>query len=383
MSHFTVMVVTAEKPSQTSISEVLQPFHEFECSGVADQYVVNVDMMEEARIEYEKDTERMYRDTEGKHHNAYSEEFYRDPTPEEKIQMGREPHGTGGNGAGLSWSSRDWGDGSGYHTRVHFLPEGWTEVDLPTPDVKSFGSFIEGWYGYKRLGENDIPDLEHDHKYGWYRENANGDVIEVINRTNPNKHWDWWVIGGRWSGMIHLKPGILNSGAWNGERSCFDDSEQMSNTFDSARKGDIDIEGMRLQARVKAALKYDEVRKVIDPFVSNYVTWEDMRSKHTDIKKAREEYHAQEIIVEFKKIDNGFFSDIDPYMVDRETYLENIELKAFTTFALLMDGKWAERGKMGWWASVSNEDASWEKNFATILDSIPDDHWLTIVDCHN
>lgn len=26
-------------------------------------------------------------------------------------------------------------------------------------------------------------------------------------RTNPNAKWDWWVVGGRWTGLLMLKPG--------------------------------------------------------------------------------------------------------------------------------------------------------------------------------
>lgn len=220
MSHFTVMVVTPTKATYETIEEALQPFHEFECTGIADQYVLNVDKLKEARAEYDNDSEEK--------------------------------------------------------------------------ETKTFGSFIEDYYSYQRIAEDETPDLEGEHKYGWYRENANGEVIEVIDRTNPSRKWDWWQIGGRWSGMIQLKMGVSPFEAWNGERSRFDDTKQAPNTFDSARKGDIDIQGMRLEARTKAALKYDEVRMAIDPYVDSYVNWDDMRAKHPgDISKAREEYHAQ------------------------------------------------------------------------------------------
>jgi hypothetical protein len=382
MSHFTVMVVTPSKPTSESIAEIMQPFHEFECTGVSDQYVVKVDQMAEARTEYEKDTESMYRDPAGNLHKAYEDEFYRDPTPSEKILMGSGPHGCGGNGAGLSWDSRNWKDGSGYHTRLHFLPEGWTEEDVPVQQLKTFGSYIEGWYGYKRLDEFDTPDLEDEHKHGWYRENSKGEVIEVVKRTNPNSKWDFFQIGGRWKGMIRLKPGI-KGGAWNGERSRWDDDPQAIETFDSARKGDIDIEGLRAEARAKAANAYDKIHAAIDPYLDSYETWETIMAKYPDdISRARTEYHAQPIMLEFKKVEDDFFSSIDTYLTGRDEYLNRASLRGFQTFALLMGGNWAERGQMGMFATVSNEDQSWESNFAAIIEGIPEDHWLTIVDCH-
>ena len=37
MSHFSVMVIGG------NVEEQLQPYHEFECTGINDQYVVDVD----------------------------------------------------------------------------------------------------------------------------------------------------------------------------------------------------------------------------------------------------------------------------------------------------------------------------------------------------
>ena len=54
------------------------------------------------------------------------------------------------------------------------------------------------------------------------------------------------------------------------------------------------------------------------------------------------------------------------------------------TFAVLMDGKWYEKGEMGWWGMVRNEkaDEDWNNEFRMLIDSIPDDLLLTVVDCH-
>lgn len=49
------------------------------------------------------------------------------------------------------------------------------------------------------------------------------------------------------------------------------------------------------------------------------------------------------------------------------------------------DGKWHERGKMGWWAIVSNEKGEdvWEKEFRDTLESLKDDNVsVVLVDCH-
>ena len=43
MSHFTVLVVGEDADKQ------LAPYHEFECTGVDDQYILDIDITDEAR----------------------------------------------------------------------------------------------------------------------------------------------------------------------------------------------------------------------------------------------------------------------------------------------------------------------------------------------
>ena len=56
-----------------------------------------------------------------------------------------------------------------------------------------------------------------------------------------------------------------------------------------------------------------------------------------------------------------------------------------TTFAVIKDGKWYEKGEMGWWgACVSNEKDKevWYKEFHKILEEQDPETLLTLVDCH-
>src|SRR4051794_35627293 len=94
--------------------------------------------------------------------------------------------------------------------KVQFVPEDWTEIGVPTKDVQSFAEFIDGYYGLKVKFENAIQTADDDKdpfKYGYVLLNEAGEVIKAIDRSNPNKKWDWWQIGGRWSGLLQVKPG--------------------------------------------------------------------------------------------------------------------------------------------------------------------------------
>jgi len=53
-------------------------------------------------------------------------------------------------------------------------------------------------------------------------------------------------------------------------------------------------------------------------------------------------------------------------------------------FAILTsDGKWHEKGEMGWWGMTRNEkdEGNWKEIFVEILDNHPD-HWAVGIDCH-
>ena len=53
-------------------------------------------------------------------------------------------------------------------------------------------------------------------------------------------------------------------------------------------------------------------------------------------------------------------------------------------FAIVKDGKWYEKGKMGWWGMVSDEQlgVDWHSQAKMLMEDLPDDTLLTIVDCH-
>ena len=54
------------------------------------------------------------------------------------------------------------------------------------------------------------------------------------------------------------------------------------------------------------------------------------------------------------------------------------------TFAILLNGEWIEKGKMGWWAMVSDEksDDEWAETFHRVAATIDPAQRVTIVDAH-
>lgn len=321
MSHFSVGVLTKEYPSNDVLTRILQPWHEFECTGTADQYVVTVDQTEEKRKEYEDTTISYYTNQYGERLSKYDERFYRDPTPDEAKHIG--PFGGTGWGNGISYTSKDWGDGQGYRSKVHYIPEDWSLSEVPAPQAMSFLAWLKYWDSNSNFViYPDLPDLEETHKYGWVTLDQQGDVLGVYRRTNPNKKWDWWTVGGRYSNRLYTLD---------------------HHTVDIAQLCDINWGAMQLQRKQWRIENWREA------------------NNRPDMAK--------------------FIYDIDLETMDHDTYINTDT--GFQLFAYVLDGQWVEKGEMGWWAMVANEQGQeWYDNLNHMLANLDSRMYLTIVDCH-
>lgn len=291
-----------------------------------------------------------------------------------------------GGGGGLSWTSKDWGDGKGYRAKIHFLPDGWTEEQMDVSNFETFAEWASGYYGGPIVTQKELDEMidscSEEPKYGYILVDDNQNVLSVIRRTNPNAQWDWYQVGGRWSGFLKLKP---NCGGSVGEKNWMVKGDPPPDHVDSARKGDIDFEGMMADSEARAAETYDKARALIDPHLEDFVDWETVRENQDDIKTAREVYGDQEAVKAFRSSKEfGFFSSVEDFLVEREVYLETARNSSFVTFALLINGEWFEKGSMGWWGMASDEkdQGHWNREFTAKVMALPDDTQLTVVDCH-
>ena len=178
-----------------------------------------------------------------------------------------------------------------------------TEESIEWGTDKETGEFsLEEALGYHGLDDKIVADISEvdtneAHKYG-YAIVKGGKLIKAVNRTNPNKQWDWWVVGGRWAGYWRMKEGATGK---LGERS-FLGSNADKGTADSALKKDIDFEYMMEAAGLKAGLVWDKIRAVVseDDF-STFASWEKIREAHKgDIDAARTAYGEQSAVKKFK-----------------------------------------------------------------------------------
>lgn len=298
MSHFTVLVIGNDYEAQ------LAPFHQFECTGINDEYVQDIDITDDAR-------------------------------------------------AGFARSG----------------------------DKESFAEYVAGYYGTKLVPFGELPDTEGAHMYGYALADADGEVTKVVDRTNPNRRWDWYQLGGRWSGFFRLKPGAEGIvGAHGVMGSCRNDGPEFC---DQAKKRDIDFEGLRSEAALEAERDWDMAWSLRNG--SAWETWPTLRER-LGVEAAREIYHQQPTLLAVKASEPflRWYEGLDDLLQPRDVYVQRARDNAISTFAVLKDGKWHERGRMGWWACVSDEkdEGDWNREFNALLDSLPDDTTLSVVDCH-
>jgi hypothetical protein len=355
MSHFTVLVM-GENPEKQ-----LAPYHEFECTGYDDEYVQDIDKTDELRQDYEKHTETRLRAADGSLHSFFDDagnwrpEFSQAETDALLGNLG---------------------------CRKQFVPPGYEVVEVPTKDVESFAQFIEGWSGQKVVAFGEQPDTDGEHKYGYVLTDAAGEVVKVIDRTNPNKKWDWHQLGGRWTGFFILKPGRKGE---TGSPSLMTEAAEHGKA-DAALKCNIDFTAMRDEAEQKARARYRKFFALLGdkPLPQS---WEAIRAAHApDIAAASTAYHNQAGIIATREDDELRWAD-DPgkeFACTEDEHAEKARECAISTFALVKDGQWFEHGRMGWWGCVHDEKDQdlWNREFAKLLDSVNSNTLLSVYDCH-
>lgn len=252
--------------------------------------------------------------------------------------------------------------------------------EIPLKDkYDSFEEYLEQYHGYRKD--------ERTGAYGrWY---------------NPNSKWDWYELGGRWTGYFKLKPGRKGQ---VGSPSLMSNRKCKPGYADSALKGDIDIEAMEDEAGQRAASTYDSLAAAFGgeiPTIEHL--WKDILEgdayKNLDIADKRDLYWGQEAnkglknlqsrrdslpADQKKAVDCTIWGGMEDFQRGRDEYIQRARNSALPSFALIKDGKWYEKGEMGWWGIVSDEkdQGEWTNRFTTLINDLPDDTLLSIFDCH-
>ena len=357
MSHFCVAVhVPAHnenflKDSEHYLEQVLMPWHEYECTGIENEYVMQVDITKEVIDDFLKLHEAWY--IPGEHPQYLTRYDFKDDelderplTEEEKQQIKdrtyknkeREvkaiPQSCPGYSANpiailsipkiyvktevANCHKYDFetyvSEFNSIHTVVHNLTE--------TPAT---GPYIYTAHGVN-LGPFDI-SIPLDEIRKILTENT-----RVYDYTNPNSKWDWWVVGGRF--YLTTKDGkpcdaiqIKDLRTFNPDNRKY--AELIWNHY---------IEGIELTKE----------QSQDDPFLFWGISKEDLL-----------------------------------YFPSKEAYIE--DYCKWRPYAYVKDGIWHEPGEMGWWACSSSTPESqkeYNDGFDKMIEECDPEDWLICVDCH-
>lgn len=346
MSHFTVLVITE---SAEDVEKALQPFHEYECTGIEDEHVIDVDKTEEVN---EWLARQLF---VGVNKNSGKEDYeYRAENAEKNLE-------------------------AGYKTM--------TQQEYIAAQGKDLDAEIADYHGFEK--KNGV----------WTR------------YTNPNAQWDWWTIGGRWSGLLRVKPGAE---AVKGRPGLMG-SEYSADGVDQCRLGDLDMEAMLAESRknieegrretfakiVERAKEDASLSWVLE--TDGFEKWDLLSAQAGDAEKyLRSLWETQgkpgsfSDFIDSEKAEGcprattlrlagsvgyGSMFGITPGKTLQQALDSAV---ALSTFAVLKDGKWYERGSMGWWCMVADEKDSdaWQQEIQKLLEGLPPETVITVVDCH-
>ncbi len=227
---------------------------------------------------------------------------------------------------------------------------------------------------------------------------AAGEVLATYKRTNPDAEWDWWVMGGRYSQRLLMRPGT-------GPATLYEEPDYgFGGLFGLARNKpekppvnplatdqvllrDLDFEALRERGRSKGVELWDRAHAAVDglaPVRSFKDILAELPNQH-DV--ARKVYWAQPVVVALKAAfpdDWDLDTPLEALTMTRDEWGEYQADVELSSFALLHEGQWSQRGRMGWWGMVSDEKGrrGWSRHLAELLQGLPGEYCLTVVDCH-
>lgn len=312
MSHFTVAIISdGKKP----IEEYLEPF--CECTENR-QYLEFYNIEDEERKRYNTEKKTVVEIAKGVYKDIYDEMFFV-PTDEQFYCANAN-----------SENIRVWRRFEGGQDLFFYSDYG------KFPIVEKLACEVYSTFDEYMIANGYEKD-ESQNAFGyWY---------------NPNAKWDWYVVGGRWKGLLKATKGE------HGASSSIRPKANVAGHYDIAQIKDIDF-SIDTDAYV-SAIRFWEVCVEKQPLKSD----ENPASFHCYMKP---EYYKEQFGT-------------------KERFAR--AQSELSTFAVITnDGKWHEQGQMGWFgvcdASGKQTQEWYDGWYNTFVKNVDPEWYITIVDCH-
>lgn len=346
MSHFAVMIRVPGsvlfKDVPNVVADMLAPFQENNMGDAAEKYMVFHATEDEKRAEYATGTTSMVRLPSGKEVGRWEKQF---KNPHYKVFA------------------------NNLDAPEYVYPLGAVEFEKPVRDrYPTFEQYMAEYCEEK-------PD-EKTGQWGYWE--------------NPNAKWDWYVIGGRWGGMLPVRAGAKR-GVGDSHSMGETDDQRKPTRADYTRIADIDMDAVASQAQEEA-----------DKFWGEWVEFCDGKT-FPGFDGPRDAAHRMGLIDckdateltgnEWRTIKWGHQNTPG---VDRFDVLKEIDRDAaialhkrmrgpLRPYAYLDGEGWHAPGRMGWWG-ISSDNAEqlgkYADQFMDWLKGGDRSDWAVIVDCH-
>ena len=171
---------------------------------------------------------------------------------------------------------------------------------------------------------------------------------------NPKSKWDWYSLGGRWTGFYIPKVGATVETGTPGVMT----AEAKQGTADRLRKRDIDWDAMRRDVEIEATATHNRITEIIG----------DARLHNA------KEFVMSDVAQIF------YLNDPDPLA----SYVADRVLGVGVPFAIATADGWTENGSMGWFGMVRDEKSpdDWRVQARAIMDAAADDDLFSLYDLH-
>jgi len=301
-----------------ALAEILWPYKAYdgEWEGLK-EYLEFDDVTEEYSDQYENETRTMVREADGNLYCVFDQRYK---------------------------------EGNAFDHKT-VIPEDAEKVEIPFKELyPTFEKFMKDWVGM---------EPNEDGRFGYWH--------------NPNSKWDWWVIGGRWSGSLPTKDGPV----------------------DIARVRDIRLDQSFLEAQQKVEIFKKEYQQLLDgtyvedhPFSGPRQSALDLGM--VDCKNEDEITYKERATHLLRKWPRQLKDGVDRYDVfkplsELDEYAARCYYSSVVTYArLCKEEGWVQPGEMGKFgcSSATGESrADYFKTFLSWLESDPD-AIVVAVDCH-
>lgn len=213
--------------------------------------------------------------------------------------------------------------------------------------------------------------------------------------------WDWYQIGGRWTGFFPIKKNVLlGENAFVGSPGVLTPASKDQFRADVCQVKDLDRELIATEMHEAADNFWNKYQHLLETgnelgddifygarFTAMKIGLAKVVNSESELTEEDKENKTYSWKDKFK-VDDDRKDHFDVFRVlTKEKFLADY-LEYFypiSTYALLTEKGWTEPGEMGWFgASSATPDSRMEfkSEFIKFMNDVPEDMWLVLVDCH-